>query len=938
MITSLHPRTAFLEHIARDELPSDFVRDIEHWKSRSGVVKVNLALSELPNFSADPGTNLQEHHTGSVEMAPSVEYIERAFQDAREGRPAARPFSDSVIPTTFDRTLCPEGTHIMSLFTQWVPADWSAEPHKDELEAYADRMIDCYEELAPNFRASILHRDVVGPYEMEHEYGLVGGNIFHGELSLEQLFHMRPAPGYANYRTPIKGLYYASSATHAGGGVCGIPGWQAAKAAIADRRIEQAGTRAARLLPSRPVSAREASAADDGRRDAVRSMLEARTVAVVGASERAGSFGWRMTSEVARSPGPVEMFPVNPRYDQVLGRACVPSLDDLPEPVDLVLLGVRDEALEAELGRAAARGDRSAVIFGSAHDLGAPAGPSLRERLAAIARGAEMALCGGGCMGFVNLAHGLRAIGYLEPDPLPSGPVAFVSHSGSAFSALLRTRRRLGFTLAVSSGQELVTPAASYIDYALDLPGTGIVALLLEALREPEALRSALARAAAGGIPVVALTVGGSPTGRAMVAAHSGALAGDDGAWEALFDAYGVIRVRDLDEMTDTLELFAAGRPASATSGGTGIATAHDSGAERALVVDVADALGVPFAPISETTCHRLAGIIDPGLEPGNPLDVWDTGADSRRVLTSSLVALAEDGAVAAIAACLDLVQELDGDTDNELAVIDAFNSTTKPVALLGQSAQCDQPRGGGAAAGGRRPVLEGTRTGLLAMKHLLEWRDRHDRHDRHGGAVPAQALPSGLDDVRQADWLARLAAGPIAGADAFGLLAAYGIGAVPAVAVSDRAAAVEAANRLGYPVVLKTDEPAIAHKSDVGGVVLGLAGGDEVAGAFDDLAERLGKRVLVAATAPDGVELSLGLVRDPQLGPLVVVGAGGILVELLGDRAVGLPPIDRDRRAAPDRPAGCPPAAGWGPRTARCRSRGRGRRGRRGLWSSPRS
>jgi len=248
VISSVHPKIAFLDHIARHELPSDFVRDIEHWKSRSGVVKINLALGELPNFLADPGTNLQEHHTGSVEMAPSVEYIERAFQDAREGRAAARPFSDSVIPTTFDRTLCPDGTHIMSLFTQWVPAEWSSAPHKDELEAYADRMIDCYNELAPNFKAAILHRDVVGPCEMETEYGLVGGNIFHGELSLEQLFHMRPAPGYANYRTPIKGLYYASSATHAGGGVCGIPGWQAAKAAIADRRVEQAGSRVARLL------------------------------------------------------------------------------------------------------------------------------------------------------------------------------------------------------------------------------------------------------------------------------------------------------------------------------------------------------------------------------------------------------------------------------------------------------------------------------------------------------------------------------------------------------------------------------------------------------------------------------------------------------------------------------------------------------------------
>jgi len=236
VVSTLHPRTAFLEQVGRENLPADFATDIERWKSRSGVVKINLALGELPDFIADPGTQLQEHHTGSVEMAPTMDYIERAFQDARDGQAAVRPFSDGVIPTAFDKTLSPEGTHIMSLFTQWVPADWSEEPHTEELEAYADRMIDCYNELAPNFKSAILHRDIVGPYEMEHDYGLVGGNIFHGELSLEQLFHMRPAPGFADYRTPVGGLYYGSSATHAGGGVCGIPGWQAAKAAIADRK------------------------------------------------------------------------------------------------------------------------------------------------------------------------------------------------------------------------------------------------------------------------------------------------------------------------------------------------------------------------------------------------------------------------------------------------------------------------------------------------------------------------------------------------------------------------------------------------------------------------------------------------------------------------------------------------------------------------------
>ncbi len=236
VVTTLHPKTAFLDQLSADELPADFVADIEHYKTRSGVVKINLALGELPNFTADPSNGQAEHHTGSVEMAPSVEFIEAAFQDARTGKPALLPFSDGVIPTTLDKTLNPDGTHIMSLFTQWVPADWADAPHTEELDAYADRLIDLYDQVAPGFKSSILHRDIVGPHEMEQEYGLIGGNIFHGELSLEQLFHMRPAPGYADYRTPIAGLYNGSSGTHAGGGVCGIPGWQAARAALADKK------------------------------------------------------------------------------------------------------------------------------------------------------------------------------------------------------------------------------------------------------------------------------------------------------------------------------------------------------------------------------------------------------------------------------------------------------------------------------------------------------------------------------------------------------------------------------------------------------------------------------------------------------------------------------------------------------------------------------
>jgi phytoene dehydrogenase-like protein len=244
VVTACHPKVTFLKQIDRKELPADFVRDIENWKCRSGVVKINLALAELPNFKAKPETGGDEHLTGSVELCLSTDYAETAFQEARSGVPATRPFVDGVIPTLFDKTLAPEGKHIFSMFTQYVPHEWSEAPYREELEAYADRVIDGYTELAPNLKGSILHRQVIGPYDMEQELGLIGGNIFHGELSVDQLFHMRPAPGYADFRTPIQGLYQASSACHAGGGVCGVPAYLAVKQILSDRKLKRSGAKA----------------------------------------------------------------------------------------------------------------------------------------------------------------------------------------------------------------------------------------------------------------------------------------------------------------------------------------------------------------------------------------------------------------------------------------------------------------------------------------------------------------------------------------------------------------------------------------------------------------------------------------------------------------------------------------------------------------------
>lgn len=235
VITTTHPQISFLRLMDHTDLPADFLSDIEKWRSRSGTVKINVALDRLPTFASHPDFDPQIHG-GTIVLADSLDEIEAGFQEAVAGRPSTRPFADICIPSVFDPTLAPEGKHVMSMFTQWVPHTWNAEPHRDELEAYADRLFARMETVAPGFTASVLHRQILGPYDIEHEYGLIGGNIFHGELSVGQMFHGRPAAGYADLRTPIRGLYQAGSATHGGGGVTGIPGRNVVHQVLSDKK------------------------------------------------------------------------------------------------------------------------------------------------------------------------------------------------------------------------------------------------------------------------------------------------------------------------------------------------------------------------------------------------------------------------------------------------------------------------------------------------------------------------------------------------------------------------------------------------------------------------------------------------------------------------------------------------------------------------------
>jgi len=615
-------------------------------------------------------------------------------------------------------------------------------------------------------------------------------------------------------------------------------------------------------------------------------MLDARSVAVVGASRRPGSAGATMVSELRSGGFTGPIYPVNPGYDEVLGLRCYPSMAELPESVDLVILGVKNALLESQLELAGDSGARAAVIFASCVDE-SPQDAPLATRLAAIADRHDLALCGGSGMGFLNLDTSLRAVAFPERDDLDAGSITWLSHSGSVFTALLHNQRGLRFNLAVSSGMEINTTAADYMRYALELESTRLVAMFLETVRDPDNFREALRLANDREVPVVALKIGKEAKAQELVVAHSGALAGDDGAYEALFREYGVIRVASLDEMTDTLELLAAGRRAPAG----GLSAIHDSGGERAHLIDVAARVGTPLAEISDATKGRMAAVLEPGLPAVNPVDAWGTGRDSEAVYRECMRALLADEDTAALAFVQDLADELDEDESSTAEIASQiFAETDKPFAVL-SNLPCAIPAASATAVRDAGiPLLEGTATGLAAFRNLFALAAFTRLPER--AEEPAEAVAPEIRDR----WRTRLATTDAwTEREGLALLRDYGIPTARGEVADNAANAVEIADRLGWPVVLKTAEN-ISHKSDQQGVVVGLEDAAGLAAAYSDLESRLGPRVLVQEMAPTGVELALGIVRDPQFGPLVMLAAGGVLVELLEDRAFALPPLDSHR------------------------------------------
>lgn len=613
-------------------------------------------------------------------------------------------------------------------------------------------------------------------------------------------------------------------------------------------------------------------------------LLRPKSIAIVGASDREYSLGQETLQNLTRGEFPGQIYPVNPRYEELGGLTCYPDLDRLPETPDLVIFCVADSRVEQVLDEAIVIG-APAVSIMSSLIIDDDSAPNLKSRIEKKIKDAGMLACGANGMGFYNIRDCVWACGFNGRMHEPPGNVSLISHSGSGMCGIADCEERIRFNLAISTGNEISVSMDEYLDFALELPETRVVGLFVETARHPESLRAALQKANDKRIPIVAIKVGRTEKSAKLTESHSGAIAGDDATYDALFDHYGVQRVRDMEELATTLILFAEFNPV----GKGGLVSLHDSGGERQLMVDLADNEHVPLTELAQKSVSELEKVLDPELPAVNPLDGWSRGGtNADEQMTRCLTILMQDpgAAIGALvhdrgpngriySSYVNYMQRAHAESGKPVALVSARQGTgSDPLVVTTTHAGF--------------PVIDGMSAFLIGVRALFSYRDFLLRPESTPPDVPDEAVEHWRTKLRNI--------GRLDEAESLMMLRDFGITANACVIAESESAVLAATGVLNYPLVLKTAMPGIAHKSDQAGVLLDLRYEEQLLAAYRDLNERLGPRVLVAPMLAAGVAMILGARQDSQFGPVVLLGFGGIHAEVYQDVAFALPPFDADR------------------------------------------
>ena len=622
-------------------------------------------------------------------------------------------------------------------------------------------------------------------------------------------------------------------------------------------------------------------------------LMKPTSIAVVGASQRL-TRATRVVANLQRFGYAGKIFPINPRYSDVLGLPCYPDLGATPERADSVVVAIPAEQVPDVLRAAVANGVRGAVVLSSGFAEAGPEGKQRQAELERLATDHGLLICGPNCYGVFNIRLGASTFSADMAEPLRPGPVGVVSQSGGfshAIAEYLMQQRCVGVSYIVSCGNQAGLTVEDYVAYLVDDGDTHVVGAFVEGFKKPDTFRQAAARARALGKPIVVLKVGRSENARQAMLAHTGSLAGTAEIVEAMLKQSGVVQVSSLNEMIDTLALLPAARRSAPRSWRVGILSGL--GGECGRASDAADRAGVELPPLSAASVETMKSFMPDFASPRNPLDGTGAMYEDARLFPQLFDVMLREEAIDVVAVNLRVnVPKPGGGAPSRQfsrAMIEALPRNPERLVLAFSSfagGDLDQDVVGALADAGV-PFLESTETAMLALRHAREHRRFLGRPD----------LPPSSPAAPRAG--ARLS-GTLGNADAMQLLRDFGMPLAETVAVKDAEAAVAAADRLGYPVVLKIDSPDIAHKTDVGGVRVGCGDGAAVRAAFRDMLGEVRRRApaaridgaLVQRMIGGGREMILGVKTDPLVGPAVVCGFGGIFVEQLRDVSLRVPPI----------------------------------------------
>jgi acetate---CoA ligase (ADP-forming) len=620
-------------------------------------------------------------------------------------------------------------------------------------------------------------------------------------------------------------------------------------------------------------------------------LVAPRSVAIVGATDRPSPS--RSLIEALAGigfTGPI--YPVNPKYQTVLNRVCYPTLLDLPEAPDIVVLSVRNPLVPEQIRLAAKRGARSAVIYDSGFAELGEDGARLQAEIAGICREANMAVCGPNCMGILNPTA--RVTTYkqtvVKTEGL-AGNVGVISQSGSVAIALLSDLRRFGISLSVSAGNEAVTRTVDYLDYMIDDPATKVIGTFTETVREPERYVAALDRAAAAGKPVVVLKVGKTERTQRAITSHTGGLAGSSRVFSELLRAHRAIEVNDLDEMTEVLAVCQGAR----WPRGRGISVITGSGGLAEMILDVGTAVNLHLPPLSGAERAEGESVIGRITGDGNPFDAWGNGNFAVNI-PHAMSVVDNSPQIDSIVYCADTSNEGHlGDPsrilDNVKMLAAAAAKSTKPYYLLSSRPGTMNTQQAKALRDEGLVQIGGTRQGLAAL----------DRVGRYMTPLRPLRAAAGAAGPGLAELLAENPARrTINEFDAKRLLAAHGVRATREQCVTDLAEATAAARAIGFPVVLKVVSDFIPHKTELGLVAVNLRDEAALAQAFAALSQRLGRldprpadcRYLVQEFVAGGVEVFAGVSRDPDFGLSLAFGLGGTAIEVTRDFALRMLPL----------------------------------------------